>query len=436
MTEFASDALFKAIFDGCSDAIYVIDPETSCILEGNPCAWEELGLSRDELLGHSVLSLQSDVVSTEHWDKIAREIFDNSPFTFIGRHQHKDGSNFPVEVYTSVIHHQGRDLFVSIARNLTRTSEQREAFRSNDARLTYALNEAADGMWDWNVETGEVFFSPQMKKMLQYLPNEMPPHVDTWANAVHPDDVERVIATLQEHLEGKAPHYEAEYQISNSKGEYLWVRDRGRVCQRNADGDAVRVVGMLHDITRGKMLEEKLRQQASYDDLTGLLNRRAGYIHFRKQLSYAKRYGQQFSICLLDLDHFKDINDAHGHQVGDAVLKHFVDILSSALRESDTLMRWGGEEFLLLLPKTDASSARPLIEQLKDKVQNATIGVDGEVITYTFSAGLASYPSHSQEMDALIRCADEALYNAKEAGRNRVLISTTFCPAAQQAESY
>ncbi len=432
MSEILSDGFYKTIFDGCSDAIYVIDPRTSHILEGNTHAWQELGLTREELLGHSVLSLQSDVINEEHWGQIAEEIYKNQPFTFIGRHQHKNGSTFPVEVYTSVIQHQGSDLFVSIARNLTRTSMQREEFRSNDARLAYALNEAADGMWDWNVETGEVFFSPQMKKMLKYLPNEMEPHVDTWAQAVHPDDLERVMAALQKHLEGNIDHYEAEYQIKNRSGEYIWVRDRGRVCRRDDQGNASRVVGMLHDITSSKMLEEQLRQYASYDDLTGLLNRRAGYIHFRKQLSYAQRYEQQFTLCLLDLDHFKSINDAHGHLVGDAVLKHFVEVLNASLRKSDTLMRWGGEEFLLLLPKTDAKSAKRLVVQLKEKVQATSMAFEGRKLAYTFSAGLASFPKHSKDMDGLISCADDALYSAKEAGRNLVIISSHSSEVEQQ----
>ena len=181
-----------------------------------------------------------------------------------------------------------------------------------------------------------------------------------------------------------------------------------------------------------KMLEEQLRQYASYDDLTGLLNRRAGYIHFRKQLSYAQRYEQQFTLCLLDLDHFKSINDAHGHLVGDAVLKHFVEVLSASLRKSDTLMRWGGEEFLLLLPKTDAKSAKRLVVQLKEKVQASTMTFEGRELAYTFSAGLAAYPRHSKDMDGLISCADDALYTAKEAGRNLVIISSLSSEVEQQ----
>ena len=97
MSELLPDGFYKTIFDGCSDAIYVIDPKTSHILEGNTHAWQELGLTREELLGHTVLSLQSDVINEEHWEQISEQIYNSQPFTFIGRHQHKNGSTFPVE---------------------------------------------------------------------------------------------------------------------------------------------------------------------------------------------------------------------------------------------------------------------------------------------------------------------------------------------------
>jgi diguanylate cyclase (GGDEF)-like protein/PAS domain S-box-containing protein len=384
-------------------------------------------MSREQLLQHSVISLQQGVENEEHWAQIAELIYAARPqaFTFIGRHYHQHGTYFPVEVYTSVIEFEGQELFLSIARNLDRTSSQREAFRTRDARLTYALNEAADGMWDWNTITDEVFFSPQLKHLLGYLPDEMEPNVKTWVEAVHDTDRERVMGVLKAHVEGQTDRYEAEYQLRKRDGGYIWVRDRGRVCQRDADGNALRVVGMCHDITRSKQLEEMLRSQASYDHLTGLLNRRAGYIHFSKQLSYAQRYHQELTICLIDLDHFKNINDSFGHLVGDAVLKHFVSLMNGTLRRSDSLMRWGGEEFLLLLPNTDINSAVRLISQLKKELKRYPAILEQEVceIAYTFSAGISCYPSHSPTLDGLIKCADDALYLAKGDGRDLIMIS-------------
>ncbi|WP_432473120.1 sensor domain-containing diguanylate cyclase [Amphritea sp. HPY] len=426
------DSLYKAVFDGCSDAIYVIEPSTSQVLDGNPRAWIDLGMSRDELLSHSVISLQNDVESEEHWRLIVNKVYLSGSLTFIGRHRRNNGSGFPVEVYTSIIRHQDRDLFVSIARNLALTSQQREEFRDHDAKLTYALNEAVDGMWDWHIETGEVFFSPQLKRMLGYLPHEMEAEVSSWIDSIYPDDRERVLALMDEHLNGRIPQYEAEYRIYNRDKQLLWVRDRGRVCQHDEQGAAVRIVGMVHDITAAKALEDKLRQQASYDYLTGLLNRRAGYIHFKKQLSYAQRYQQSFTLCLLDLDHFKGINDEFGHLAGDRVLKHFVELMSLSIRQSDTLMRWGGEEFLLLLPKTDTVNARHLIEQLQEKTTQSPILLDGCEVRVAFSAGLATYPEHARDMDGLISSADEALYSAKNSGRNQVVVSQNSTVLKQQ----
>ena len=427
-----SDDLYKAIFDGSSDAIYVIDPETSKILDGNPAACHDLGISREELLQQSVLTLQHDVLDLAHWQEIVQQVRIQQPFTFIGRHWRKDGSIFPVEVYTSVIQHAGRELFISIARNLNTTDLQREEFREKDAKLTYALNEAVDGMWDWKIDSDEVFFSPQLKKMLGYMPHEMEPCVDSWKAAIHDDDRDRVLARLEEHLNGTLPRYDAEYRLHDKEGGCIWVRDRGRVCEWDEAGAAKRIVGMVHDISNSKALEEKLRQQASYDHLTGLLNRRAGYIHFRKQLSYAQRYSQEFTLSLIDLDHFKGINDAFGHLVGDQVLKHFVRLLSGSLRQSDTLMRWGGEEFLLLLPKTDVQSGKKLVQQLNQQLQSHPHEVAGRNIYITFSAGVACYPHHALDMDSLINSADDALYNAKAAGRNLVMISDNSAQVEQQ----
>lgn len=423
MSSIFSDGFYKAVFDACSDAIYVIEPQSSQIVDANTRAWLDLGMTREQLLQHSVVSLQNDVDSEAHWEMIAAEIIKADPFTFIGRHCHQDGTFFPVEVYTSVVEFEGRQLFISIARNLDLTTSQREAFRTKDARLTYALNEAADGLWDWNVVSGEVFFSPQLKQMLGYLPDEMSPTLDTWVNSIHEADKPRVMAVLDDHLSGRSDSYKAEYQLRRHLGEYIWVRDRGRVCQRDEEGKPLRVVGMCHDITHSKTLEDKLRQQASHDDLTGLLNRRAGYIHFKQQLSYAQRYKQQLSVCLIDLDHFKSVNDNYGHLVGDTVLTHFVDLMTRTLRKSDSLMRWGGEEFLLLLPNTDTENALELISQLKDKIKENPVALEDRELNYTFSAGLAGFPGHSQAFDGLIKCADDALYQAKESGRDLILIS-------------
>ncbi len=119
------------------------------------------------------------------------------------------------------------------------------------------------------------------------------------------------------------------------------------------------------------------------------------------------------------------MNDSFGHLVGDSVLKHFVELMTATLRQSDSLMRWGGEEFLLLLPNTNIASAVKLIVQLKEKLSDNPVmhGLNEREISYTFSAGLACCPVHSQSLDSLIKCADDALYQAKASGRNMTMVS-------------
>jgi PAS domain S-box-containing protein len=133
------------------------------------------------------------------------------------------------------------------------------------AHVLFALNEASDGLWDWKLTTNEVFFSPQLKRMLGYGPHEMSPTLESWSANVHAEDKERVFMVLDQHLQGLRERYEAQYRLKNRNGHYIWVNDRGRVCERDATGKPTRVVGMVNNITDQKTLEAHLMRQASHD---------------------------------------------------------------------------------------------------------------------------------------------------------------------------
>ncbi|HQV14464.1 MAG TPA: PAS domain S-box protein [Denitromonas sp.] len=255
---------FEALFEHMADAVYVLDPDTSHIIWGNRAAWESLGLSRDEVLNHSVLSLQVDITGQPQWSEIAAVIRNTPCFTFVGRHRHADGHTVAVEVNTTAFVSAGRELFLSVARDVSRRVALEGELNTREKQLTFALNEASDGLWDWNITTGEVLFSPRLKQMLGYGPDEMPPHVTTWKDSVHPDDVERVIATLNEHLSGKTGRYDTEYRLRNRNGDNLWVHDRGRVCERDATGQPTRIVGMVQDISSRKAAEAKAERLSAY----------------------------------------------------------------------------------------------------------------------------------------------------------------------------
>jgi two-component system, sensor histidine kinase and response regulator len=238
-----------ALLEQLPDAVYLLDPETSAVVWGNRLAWESLGLTREQVLDHSVLSLQKDVTGAPQWSEIAAVIRGTPCFTFVGRHRHAAGHEVAVEVNTSRFFDGGREYFLSVARDITRRTALEAQLKARENQHWFALNEAMDGLWDWDTVSNEVFFSPQLKRMLGYGPDEMTPELATWSRNIHPDDAARVHAVLQAHLDGRRVRYEAEYRLRTRNGNWLWVHDRGRVCERDAHGHPTRVVGMVQDVT-------------------------------------------------------------------------------------------------------------------------------------------------------------------------------------------
>ena len=183
----------------------------------------------------------------------------------------------------------------------------------------------------------------------------------------------------------------------------------------------------LCDLARMVVDELELRQLASFDALTGVLNRgrlmETGHVEFRR----AARYDRSFSVIMLDADHFKNINDTYGHGIGDQVLKQLADICEASLREQDTVGRYGGEEFAILLPETDEANAFIVAQKIRKIIEQKKINVGERQLQFTISAGIAARQPASRSFDELLNQADKALYKAKETGRNKVVNWTSIC---------
>lgn len=417
-------------YDLLSDALYLINVADAAILFSNRAGLDDLQMTMAEVQQHTVFSLQRDVQDLAHWQQIIEAIRSSHPFTFVGRHVRKDGSEFPVEVVSHFVELDGREYLLSEVRDQSRRQQLKEQQRQREPLLSFALNEATDGMWDWIVPSGEVFFSPQLKRMLGYGPYEMPPVVETWKNNIHPDDLADVMQRMEDHLQGKTTRFEAEYRLANRNGSYQWMKDRGRVCQTDDQGRALRVVGMVHNIDPQKRLEQKLRDLATYDELTGLMNRRAGYAMFKQQLKLACRQQTELTVALLDLDGFKQINDHYGHQVGDKILVRAADCFRQRLRGSDLLMRWGGEEFLIVMPHTRSEDGWSLCDRLRQQLQQQPLAHAGQALYVSVSIGVTTLDHNEAAVSQgttnhiikkLVREADSALYQAKAGGKNRTV---------------
>ncbi|MBV0934387.1 sensor domain-containing diguanylate cyclase [Marinobacterium weihaiense] len=403
------------------DALYVIDPETAKIVECNHLACESMGRTAEQLRTQTVLDLQDDVLCLSHWRSIADTIRKQQPYLFIGHHKRPDGSRFPVEVSTRVQWHRGRELFVSIVRDISSRVEKLTACCSDTLEHWQGLHDTADGCWSWQPQARTLYFSPNLKRMLGYGPDEMEPHLQTWTDSIHTEDAPLVLSVLKEHLKGTRHLYEAEYRLRNRNGHYLWVRDRGQVRERDAEGRPTRVVGMVHNITDLKLQEQDLQHKADFDLLTGLFNRRRGEVLAEQMIALMRRQNRPLGFALLDIDHFKRINDVYGHLSGDEVLRKVARFIADFVRTTDLVFRWGGEEFVLMCPDTSLSGMDILMQKLRVGVEYLRFSNEMSDLKVTMSIGVSGFPGDAGDMQTLMARADSALYSAKYSGRNQVV---------------
>jgi len=294
--------------------------------------------------------------------------------------------------------------------------------RVHDAeeRWRFALEGSGDGVWDWDVQSGKVQFSQRWKEMIGYAEDEIEDKLEEWEKRIHPADLERVMADVQAHFDGKTATYINEHRVCCKDGGWKWMLDRGKVVSRDVDGKPLRMIGMHTDITERKHIEERIRHMAQHDTLTDLPNRALFSDRLQQALAVAKRDHLRFAVLYLDLDKFKPINDSLGHDVGDLLLKEAAQRMQACVRESDTVARIGGDEFVVLLRNVDeAEDAVRVAEKIRFAL-NQPFEIAGRQLNVSSSSGIAIYPDHGSNEIELSKNADMAMYTAKQSGRNNV----------------
>jgi diguanylate cyclase (GGDEF)-like protein len=186
------------------------------------------------------------------------------------------------------------------------------------------------------------------------------------------------------------------------------------------------VTTMLSADTRKAMSDIKMLSET--DDLTGILNRRAFLTLSAHTVNLAQRYGRDFSIIMMDSDSLKAVNDGYGHEAGDALLKSMVTQALQELRRPDLIARYGGDEFVLLLPDTNIEGARLTAERIRERIGGTPLQVDSAQVTITASMGVAAFPTHGESYDQVFEAADNALYSSKAKGKNRVTVAQSVKP--------
>jgi len=297
-----------------------------------------------------------------------------------------------------------------------RDAELRQA--RSEERLSLALEGSEQALFDWDIRANRIYYSAQASVF-----RGGPAVETTCAPAemqvfVHPDDIETVLARLKDAVKGTTPLYHAEYRVRTASGGWVWLRSSGHVVERDADGRALRLAGTDADISQRKATEQRLRDLAELDSLTGLPNRGLFLDRLQQGLLRAARHGQPMALLFLDIDHFKRINDTLGHEAGDQLLRVFAQRLVTTVRKSDTVARLAGDEFTVILEELhDVADAQALADKLVAAVREPVV-LAGRTVQVTTSIGVAM--CHPEEADgaALLRRADAALYEAKRRGRD------------------
>lgn len=240
-------------------------------------------------------------------------------------------------------------------------------------------------------------------------------------NLVHPDDLPRMresIITSATTLK----QWVCDYRIVRDCGTQ-WVRGTSQP-ERAPDG-RVTWHGITTNIDDQKRLEQKLERLSITDELTGLYNLRYLLMKLDECAAETERYGATFSVASLDIDYFKSVNDRWGHPTGDRVLQGIAELLRQRTRRADIVARTGGEEFIVLMPRTSLNDARHMMESLRSDLAEKVFTSDsGDAFSVTLSAGVASWSEHTGSVSHLLSACDQSLYAAKHAGRNRVLIDS------------
>lgn len=294
-----------------------------------------------------------------------------------------------------------------------------DELRSSEERYELASRAANDGLWDWDLSTGEIFFSARWKSLLGYSDPEVGSSPTEWFQRVHPDDAGALEHMVQECLLGERSSLQVEHRMVTKDGTYRWM-----LCRAVAippDGRrATRLIGSLTDIAERKQLEAQLRKAALYDPLTGLPNRTLFMDRLTQAFARARRSPTyKFAVLFIDLDGFKSVNDNWGHAAGDALLSRVAARLRSHLRDNDTAVRFGGDEFAVLVDGvTSAARLDAIAERLRAKL-SVPYEINGRALTISATIGLARNTDGYDDPAQMVDDADAAMYRAKRSARER-----------------
>lgn len=474
-----SEALFRALFELSPDSVVIIDPHDPNnswpIIDCNAAACFMNGYRRDELIGRSIDILNGTSASPSERQAYMEQLREKGILKAEFQHRSKDGLFFPIETSTTLIKIGERELIIGIDRNIAERKQAEELLNNTNDKLK-------NGLAELDQRNHEMMLLTELSNLLQacQTSDEAYMIISETVSKIFPEtggglyiingdkDLVEAVAvwgTLlpEEHvfapndclaLRRRRPHFVAEDHPSLQCKHILNEPVASSICVPMTSQEGVFGIFHLRHIGQQRkglklfdqglvetvadtvalaltnlMLRETLRNQSIRDPLTGLFNRRFMDESLEREVHRAARSKRSLGIIMLDLDHFKKFNDTFGHEAGDTVLRELGDFLKSHIRKGDIPCRYGGEEFMLLLPEASLEITRQRAQQLCEEVRNLRVQHRNQMLgKLTLSLGVAVFPTHGELPDDVVRAADAALYRAKKEGRDRVAVAEQTPP--------
>ena len=422
------DEKYRILFEKSKDAILIIENEK--FVDCNKAAVDMLGYkNKNELLQThpSQLSPDKQPDGRDSFTK-ANEIMDltlkNGSNRFEWDHIRANGEIFPVEVLLTTISNQESNRIIhTILRDITERKLEEKARQKEKETLSIILESTPHGITLIDNNNKYLYVNPYFTEITGYTLKDIPTRED-WFKKAYPEEKYRskVSKAWGNDSNQKGHEKNREFKIKCKNGQSKYIEFRSTFLKD-------RTISVLTDVSDQKqakkeleLLNFKLKHEAAHDPLTGAMNRRAILDNLSKELIRAKRRNTKLSIGLCDIDHFKLVNDKYGHQMGDDVLCSFVKVMQNTLRPYDLLGRYGGEEFLLVMPDSSMSTEEGLYERLRAKIADHKMTTRSGEVGITVSIGITS-STGDDTADAMIAKADTALYRAKGNGRNQLVFA-------------
>lgn len=401
----------RQILNTAADGLIVIDRDFNILKANN--TFLEMFQEKGNIIGRQCFDvLPGSLCQTAQCPMI--QIFEaGNAIEFEEEKYRRDGTGFPCLIKATPYRDYRGNLvgIVEDFRDITPRKIAENAIKESEERFRDILDNSPDLIQNISPEGKFLYVNPAWKKILEYDDEDVKNLY--FSDILAPKAKKQCLEKFKNVLQGK--------DISEIETEFVaksgWIVSvTGSVSCKFKGGKPIYSRGIFRDITLQKVLEEKLHNLATTDELTGLYNRRMFKELCNKEIGRAKRHHNVFSLAILDIDYFKNINDTHGHDIGDFVLKTMSQLCMEKIRQDDSLARWGGEEFVLLLPNTDLKEAVELCERLRQTIAEYNFS---QLPQITVSFGLTEFVPEDN-IESLLKRADQALYAAKKSGRNRV----------------